>query len=165
MHHEGDIIRYGEDPAGMHGQCIFCHYFSSIKRVSLRKSFDLDYVLKQGDTIFKNVCEDKKKYAYLAVDELPLNFPLEGTNVSARRLSHESLLFAEKKNLFENYRLYSENDRGNETIFTYGEYSVATIWAENNVFLFDSRSRNTDGLHDANGRAVLLSFTIVKIIL
>ena len=107
-HHQDDII-YGSSSAGK--QCTanayFAIIFSSIKRVGLWKSFDLDYVLEQGDKIFKKVCEDKKRYEYLAADELPFNFPLKGTNVSARRLAHESLLFAEKNNLFVNYRHYS----------------------------------------------------------
>ena len=163
-HHQSDM-RYGSDSAGK--QCTanahFAIIFSSIKRVSLWKSFDLHCVLEQGDKIFKNVCENKKLYEYLAVDELPLNFPLEGTNVSARRLAHESLLFAEKNNLFENYRHYSESDRGNGAIFTCAGYSVATICAENNRFLFDSHSRNTYGLHDPNGKAGnLLSFSTVS---
>ena len=98
----------------------------------------------------------------IAVDELPLNFLLEGTNVSARRLAHESLLFAENNNLFENHRHYSESDRRNGAIFTCGGYRAATIWAENNVFLFDSHSRNTCGLHEPNGQAVLLSFSTVS---
>ena len=118
--------------------------------------FDLVYVLKQGDKIFKKVCEDKKLYEYLAVDELTLNFPLERTNVSAGRIAHESLLFAENNNLFENYRHYSESDRGNGAIFTCGGYHVAIIWAANNVFLFDLRSWNTYGLHDPNGQVFLL---------
>ena len=72
------------------------------------------------------------------------------------------VLFAEKNNLYENYRHYSESDRENGAILTCGGYSVATIWAENNVFLFDSHSRNTYGLHDPNGQAVLLSFSTVS---
>ena len=96
-------------------------------------------------------------------DELPLNFPLEGINVSARRLAHESLLFAKKNNLFEDYRHYSESDRGNEPLFTCDGYSVATIWDENNVFLFDSHSWNTYGFHDSNEQAVLLSFSTVRL--
>ena len=162
-HRQGDI-RYGSDSAGK--QCTanayFAIIFSSVKRVSIWKSFDLDYVLKKGDKIFKKVCEDKKLYEYLAVAELTLNFPLERTNVSAGRIAHESLLFAEKNNLFENYRHYSEIDRGNGTIFTCGGYIVATIWAANNVFLFDLHSRNTYGLHDPNGQAGLLSFSTVS---
>ena len=59
--------------------------------------------MKQGDKIFKKVFEDKKRYECLTVDDLLLNFPLEGTNVSVRRLAHESLLFAEKNNLLEYY--------------------------------------------------------------
>ena len=104
-------------------------------------------------------------YEYLAVDELTLNFPLERTNVSAGRLAHESLLFAEKNNLFENYRHYKESDRGNGPIFTCDGYSVATIWDENNAFLFDSHSWNTYGLHDSNGPAMLLSFSTVRLAL
>ena len=100
--------------------------------------------MEQGDKFFINICEDKKRNEYLAVDELPLNFTLEGTDISAKILAHESLLFAEKNNLFENYRHYSESDRGNGKIFTCGEDSVTAIWAENNVFLFDSHSPNTD---------------------
>ena len=95
-------------------------------------------------------------YEYLAVDELTLNFPLERTNVSAGRIAHESLLFAENNNLLENYRHYSESDRGNGAIFTCGGYHVAIIWAANNVFLFDLRSWNTYGLHDPNGQVFLL---------
>ena len=92
-HHQDDI-RYGSDSTGK--QCTFNAYFaiifSSIKRLRLWKSFDLDYAMEQGGKMFKKVREDKKLYEYLAVDELPLNFPLEGSNVSARRLAHESLV-------------------------------------------------------------------------
>ena len=139
----------------MHILPLFSHYYF-LKRVSLWKSLDLDYVLEQGDKIF----EDKKLYEYLAVDEIPFNFALESTNISVQgdfclTFAHESLLFAENNNLFQNYRHYSESDRGNGAIFTYFPYCVATKWAENNLFLFDSHSRNTYGLHDPNGQAVL----------
>ena len=59
-HHQGDI-RYRSDSARK--QCManayFAIIFSSIKRVNLWKSSDLDYVLEQGDKIFKKVYEDK----------------------------------------------------------------------------------------------------------
>ena len=97
----------------------------------------------RGIKFSKRIANIEKKYEYLAVDELLLNFPLEGTNVSARRLLHESLLFAEKNNLFKNFSHYSESDRGNGEILTCRGYSVATIWAENNVFY----SIDTVGIH------------------
>ena len=63
-HHKSDIIRYGSDAARK--QCTanayFAIIFSSIKRVSLWKAFDLHYVLEQRDKIFRKVCEDKKRY-------------------------------------------------------------------------------------------------------
>ena len=59
-HHQGDI-RYRSDSGRK--QCkanaYFAIIFSSIKRVSLWKFLDLDYVLEQGDKIFKKVYEDK----------------------------------------------------------------------------------------------------------
>ena len=111
-YHQGDIIRYERDSTGK--QCmanVYLPWFLHQLRVSLWKSFDFDYVLEQRDKNFKKVCENKKKAWILAVDELLLNFPLEGTNVSARKLAHDSLLFAEKNNFFENYRHYSESER------------------------------------------------------
>lgn len=90
----------------------------------------------QGDKKFAKI---KKRYGYFAVHEFSLNFPLEDTHGSARRLAHKSLLLEENNNQC-------------------GRYSVAAVWTDNNVFTFDSHSRNTDGLHDPNGWGVLLSF-------
>ena len=117
--------------------------------------------MEQGDNIFKTAFENKKRYEYLAVDELPLNFPLKGTNFSAG-LEHESLLFGEKNKLFEYHRHYSESDRGNWAIFTCGGYSIATTYTENDTFLFDWHSRSTDSLNDTNRRTLLLSFSTVS---
>ena len=107
-HHQGDS-RYQIESAGK--QCTANAYLaivlSAIKNVNIWKSFDLDYVLEQGDRIFNDVCRVKGIYQSLAVDELPLNIVLEGVHVSATRLAHESYLFCEKNNLFENYIHYS----------------------------------------------------------
>ena len=83
-----------------------------LKESSSWKCFDLDYVLEYGDKTFKMVFEDKKSCEYFVVHELPPNFPLEGT----------VLMFLSE----------------DKAIFTCDGYSVATIWAENNVLLFDS---------------------------
>ena len=53
--------------------------------------------------------------------EFSLNFPLEDTHGSARRLAHKSLLLEENNNQC-------------------GRYSVAAVWTDNNVFTFDSQS-------------------------
>ena len=126
-HHQGHS-RYG-DSAGM--QCTIIAYFSiiysAVKRVGLWKSLDLDIILAQGDELFQSVRINEP----LAVDELPLTFSFEGHDISCQRSSHESRLFVVIDNLFENYRHYNSDQRGNGTIFTYGRFSFATIWCVN----------------------------------
>ena len=143
-HHQGDM-RYGEDSAGR--QCTanahFAIVFSAIKSVRLWKSFDLDNVLEQGDKIFKDVCNARGVLEALVNDELPLNLQIEGASISVTRLALESNLFSERNNLFENYIHYSPSEKGNGAIFTCAGYSIATIWSNNDVFIFDSHSHNT----------------------
>ena len=73
-------------------------------------------------------------------------------------LSHESHLFLEKNNLFENYRHYSPSEKGNGAIFTCAGFSVAVLWTQDHFYVFDSHSRNSKGFHDPNGKAILLKF-------
>ena len=120
-YHQGDIIRYARDSAGK--QCManvylpwFLHQLNELVFGNL---LILIMYWNRGIKISKKVCENEKKAWILAVDGLLLNFPLEGT-VSARKLAHGSLLFAEKNNFFENYRHYSESKRENGTILTCG---------------------------------------------
>ena len=105
----------------------------------------LDIVLTQGGKLFKFVRLNKP----LAVDELPLTFSFEGHDIFCQRLSHKSHLFVNIDNLFENYRHYNSDQRGNGAIFTCGGF--ITIWCVNSFFLFDSDSRNIDGFNDPNG--------------
>jgi len=158
-HHQGDA-RYPIESAGK--QCTANAYvaivLSVIKNVNIWKTFDLDYVLEQADRIFNDVCRNKGIYQPLAVDELPPNFLLEGINVSAQRLVHESHIFSDKNNLFENYSHYDANQKGNGAIFTCNGFSVAAIWGQDHVFVFDSHSRNRQGLQ--NGEAYFENFVV-----
>ena len=159
-HHQGNS-KFGES-AGM--QCTsnadFAIIFSAIKSIDIWKTFDLDYILEQGDSIFKQV----GVYHPLAVDELPHDISIEGTHVSAKMLAHESNLFVEKKNLFENYRRYDSTGKGNGAIFTCAGFSVAVLWSQHYVYVFDSHSRNSSGFHDSNGKAILLKFSSINLL-
>ena len=55
-----------------------------------------------------------------------------------------------------------ESERGNRAIFTSAGFSIAIIWWNNSLFVFDSHSRNADGCHDPNGKAILLEFRLVS---
>ena len=56
----------------------------------------------------------------------------------------------------------TESERGNRAIFTCAGFSIAIIWWNNSLFVFDSHSRNADGCHDSNGKAILLEFRLVS---
>ena len=157
-HHQGSL-KYGEYAER---QCTANAYFaiiySAIKNIGIWKPFDIDYILQQGNRIFRDVCVATGVIQPLAVDQLPPNIYMEGIYISINSLSHESHLFLEKNNLFENYRHYSPSEKGNGVIFTCAGFSVAVLWTQDYFYVFDSHSRNSKGFHDPNGKAILLKF-------
>ena len=138
-------------------QCISCIIFSKIKNINTWKVFDLDYILEQEDGVFKDVDMNQ----VLAVDEHPLNINIEDVHISTKMLVSESNLFVERNDFFANFRNYTEIERGNRAIFTCSSFSIAIIQWNNSLFVFDSHSRNADGYHDSNGRAIRLEFRLV----
>ena len=137
----------------------FAIIFSAIKSIDIWKTFNLDYILEQGDNIlFKQV----GVYQPLVLDELPHDISIEGTHVSAKMLAHESNLFVEKENFFENYRHYYSTEKGNGAIFICAGFSVAVLWSQHCIHVLNSQSRNSSGFHDANGKAILLKFCSIN---
>ena len=49
-------------------------------------------------------------------------------------------------------------------IFTTGGYSISLIWNKSKVFLFDSHSRDNNGLFICNGTSVLLEFKSLSVV-
>ena len=156
-HHQGNSM-YGES-AGM--QCTsnayFAIIFSAIMSIDIWK-FDLDYISEQADRVFM----DAGVYQALAVDELPHDISIEGTHVSAEMLAHESNLFVEKMNLLKNYRHYDSTEKRNGAIFTCFGFSVAVVRPQHYPYFFHFHSRNSNGFHDPNGKAVLLKFYFIN---
>ena len=153
-HHQG-YLKYRES-ARM--QCTSSVYFSIvysvIKRPSIWKSWDLDYILEQGDILFKSVGIGEP----LAVDELPINFKIGNFDLNEVMLDHESHLMQDKNDLFENYRHLTQRNTGDDAIFTCAGFTVAIMWNKISVFLFDSYNRNDQGFHCPNGKATFLEF-------
>ena len=56
--------------------------FSVVKRVSNWKSFDLDYILDQGDKLMKLL----EARGALCIDQLPLSVDIEDFNIRAQKL-------------------------------------------------------------------------------
>ena len=77
-------------------------------------------------------------------------------------LSHESNLFVEKENFFENYKHSDSTGIRNGAIFTCTGFSVSVLWSEHYVYVFDSRSCNNNGFHNSNGKVILLKFCSIS---
>ena len=94
----------------------------------------------------------------LAVNELSIKLSLEGVNMSVNLLAHESSVFIGKRNLSGNIRQNSDKNQDNEAIFTCSGFSVAIIWSQNSVFLFDFHGQNADNFHESNEHVILSKF-------
>ena len=142
--------------AGIQCSCnsLYAICFSIIKRVSLWKSLDIDYILENGDKIFKSIGIPRS----LFMNELPRSIAIENTNIDVELLSNSFGFFCEN-NIFSNH---SKTENGNGLIFTTSGYSFALIWNKTSVFLFDSHSRDKNGSFISDGTAVVLSFSSLQ---
>ena len=156
--HQGNT-QFGET-AGI--QCssnaYFAIIFSAIKKVSLWKATETNYVLNKGDMLFKKLAINQP----LAVDELPHVVNIERYNIHIDFFLQHSDIFGYYDNLFEHIRNLDSSQTGNGVIFTCGRLSVSLIWGRNGVFLFDSHIRNIEGFADPKGSAVLLEFRLIR---
>ena len=138
--------------AGIQCSCnaLYAICFSIIKRVSLWKSFDLDYILDHGDTIFKTIGIPRSPF----LNELPQSIAIENTNIDIKLLANYFGFFRQTK-ILENHMT---TDIGNGLIFTTDGYSFSLIWNKTSVSLFESHGRDKNGSFTNDGTAVVLSF-------
>ena len=87
------------DSAGIQCSCnaLYSICFSIIKRVSLWKSADLNYILENGDAIFKTLGVPRS----LFITELPHTVAIESTNIDIELLANYFGLLGQTK-FFEN---------------------------------------------------------------
>ena len=131
--------------------------FSVVKRVSIWKSFDLDYILDQGDKLMKLL----EARGNLCIDQLPLSVDIERFKIRAQKLMLYSDLF-NSVDLFFHYKCLSSDEIGNGAIFTCAGTSIALIWNKNSAFVFDCHSRDSKGCHISDGKSVCLEFRSVE---
>ena len=109
-----------------------------MKRVSIWKSYDLDYILEKGEKTFKLLGISRP----LFMCELPRNIMIENTATEIDMLDNYFGLLG-KDNILENNA--SVHETGNGLIFMTGGFTISLIWSKNSVFLFDSHSRPITG--------------------
>ena len=107
----------------------FAIIFSAIKKVSLWKATEINYILHKGDMLFKSPDINQP----LAVDELIHVVNIEGYNIHTDFLLHSDIL-GFNDNIFEHIRNLDSSQTGNDAVFTCGGLSVSLIWGRNWVF-------------------------------
>ena len=153
--HQGHL-KFGHT-AGIQCACnsLYALCWSTIKRVSVWTTSDLDYVLENGDSLFKSINTNMA----LNVDELPVNVNIEGHSLGVILLENESgVMNTTEQFNFLKMSFQSKMNTGTGAIFFINGYTFALTWNKYGIFLCDSHSRNNEGFITADGTSVLLKF-------
>ena len=154
-HHQANA-RYGET-AGIQCACmtLMAICLTIFKDVHVWESYDLDYILEQGDRIFK----DLRMFRLLGIDDLPQNFAVEGTPVVVEFLDNRTGEITLNAYLISVTDIVTScTNIGTGALLIIRDFTLALIWGEQCYFLFDSHSKNDEGEITPNGVAVLLKF-------
>ena len=113
------------DTAGIQCSCnaLYAICFSIVKKVSIWKSYDLDYILEKGDKTFKLLGISLS----LFMCELPRNIMIENAVMEVDMLGNYFGLLG-KDNIFENNA--SVRETGNGLIFMTGGFMISLIWSK-----------------------------------
>lgn len=160
---QGDI-RFKES-AGQQCSCIalYAVCWSVVKRVSCWKSFDLDYILVQGDKLYKSLGKDH----YLNVDELPRIFQIFGcevcVNISELQLFDGVAVPGE--DFLHRFLQHYETSVIAGSLLMINSYTIGIIPSFSPIgnitsfFVFDSHSRNSLGIPTVDGFSLLMQFS------
>lgn len=151
--HQGNS-KYGES-AGT--QCVanalYSIVWSTLHKVSLWTNWDLDYILDNGDILYKSL----NVSGAIAFDQLPETIFIEGIRLCITFLENKNGALTPSLNKFLKF---SENQNG--MMFMIGGFTTSIIWNKPHFYLFDSHSRNSDGSFIADGHSVLLKFRTIN---
>ena len=152
--HQGNP-KFG-NTAGIQCTCnsLFAICWSVIKRVTLWTTSDLDYILENGDSMYKSLNTDN----ILNVDDLPHNISVEGYMLTVTMLQNETGAISTNNQFDLLERSYKENNTGNRLIFFISGYTFSLIWSKSAFFLCNTHSRDEKGYITSNGTSVLLKF-------
>ena len=143
--------------AGIQCACnsVYALCWSVIKRVSVWTMSDLDYVLENGDCLYKSLNTNLT----LNADELPKNVTIEGCSLNVILLENETGVMNTTDELnFLKISFQTKTNTGTGAIFFINGYTFALIWHKLGIFLCDSHSRNEEGFITSDGASVLLKF-------
>ena len=157
-------------------QCT-CNGLVSLCYLSNKETFtsqDLDFVLQQGDELYLSVVDTLKKegkftHNYLELSQLPRQIIVEGWMHNITML--DSMVDVFNTGVLEQeeiHRLYSNVQsalqKSATVLVLLGEYAFSLFRDMRGRFvIFDSHSRNVEGLPCADGTSILLIFNTVSL--
>lgn len=143
-------IKYGNS-AGT--QCVanalYAIVWSAVYKVYLWTSWDLDYILDNGDDFYKSM----HATGAIAFDELPNSITVEGVQLDMTFLDS---INGELTMSQSNFLQFNEVQTG--IMFMTSGFTTSILRNKSHIFIFDSHSRRSDGFFTANGYSVLLKF-------
>ena len=152
--HQGDIAKFGKT-AGRQCLCnaMYAIAWSIVKRIGLWSQHDLDLILTEGNQIYKA----KNTPNYLTTEDLPGSVKINGNELTVFKLANYHGRLSQLEHFISNVHKNEENT-GNGLILIFNGFSMSVIWNKAHFFLFDSHSRDSNGIPCENGTAVLLKF-------
>ena len=146
---------------GIQCSCIslFCVSFSAFENIARWNCHDLEYILEQGDVLYKSTgrteflsCPDLPREITIETNLVQLDLPQNGNYFGF--LHHGSNCLSE---LIHN--LTQDHDHTGILFFCEGyTFSIVTSTSSRYVYIIDSHSRNKNGEPCSDGTAVILKF-------
>ena len=94
---------------------------------------------------------------YLTTEDLPEYVKINETELTIVKLANYHGRLSQVEHFISSVHK-TETNTGNGLILIFNGFSMAVIWNKAHFFLFDSHSRDSNGLVCENGTAVLLKF-------
>ena len=145
------------DTAGRQCACnsLFSILWSKVRNINLWTQHDLDEILIEGDKLYKSL----NTQSYLSVDDLPSFIPINGSMANVHLLNlHtcEASLVTGSPFL----RTPLQNCSNKQMLLFINGFTLAIFQSEygDTCHLFDSHSKDEQGLSVSNGKSVLLTF-------
>ena len=132
--------------------------FTLIKSPGTWNSKDMDFILENGDTIYKSLNID----GYVAMDELPKQFMFKNSTTFKADFQEYRVHPVYITNLQLSFLFKDIPIDTSGFLFTLRGLTMSVTWTSKHYFLFDSHSRNINGEIIPDGFSVLLKFSSRK---
>ena len=148
--HQGDLP-FG-NTAGSQCMCntLWAICYSKIKNVRYWKQWDLDTILHHGNELYK---EKGHLHEQLSFEELPDNLSINGNIIDVLKSDEKTAELFPDSQAFPRSELWF-----NCGILVSCGYSSAFMYESDSIYIFDSHSRDANGLPAVDGTSVFLKF-------